>query len=476
MGNINYGTIAVFALFMLAGVDGANAQKKTKTFHENFKVTDNAVLDINTSYADIEFETWNRDQVDIQAIIEIEGATEEQLEANFSNNPIKIIGNSKLVEISTDPRNRKMFVFASENLKDLDIDISDLVVRNVNKIKISALPELPEILDMVEIPPIPPMPPIKIQHFDYEAYKKDGEQYLEKWKTEFDKDFNEDYQKKMEEWGKQIELKHKEMAGKHQEMAVKIEEAAVKRQEKLEEAQDRLMEVREEALAKRKEATDSSEDRPNIFFYSDKGDNRNYKIKKTIKIKLPKSTKIKMNVRHGEVKLAENTHNMNATLSYATLLAATIDGDGTFINASYSPVSVQKWNYGRLKADYSDKVNINEVGSLTLSATFSDITIEKLLRKAFIKNDFGPLRINTISNNFTDLDLQVQNAELICNLPTTAYDLVVNSTDSDVEYPSALTLDNTKNGYSTLYKGYNINSGSGKSIIITSKFSDLTLQ
>src|SRR5690606_12237844 len=108
MGNINYGTIALLALFMLAGVDSANAQKKTKTFHENFKVADNAVLDINTSYADIEFETWNRDQVDIQAIIEIEGATEEQLEASFNSEPVKISGNSKLVEISTGPRNREM--------------------------------------------------------------------------------------------------------------------------------------------------------------------------------------------------------------------------------------------------------------------------------------------------------------------------------------------------------------------------------
>ena len=183
-----------------------------------------------------------------------------------------------------------------------------------------------------------------------------------------------------------------------------------------------------------------------------------------------------MNVRHGEVKLAENTHNMNANLSYATLLATTIDGDKTYINASYSPVSVQKWNYGQLKTDYSDKVTINEVGNLTLSATSSDVTIKKLLQKAFIKNDFGLLRINTISNNFTDLDIQVQNTELYCTLPTSAYNLVVNSTNSQVKYPSDITLNETKNGYTTLYKGHHLNDGSGKSIVITSKFSDLLLQ
>lgn len=469
MGTINYKSIACLALFILMGVGNGYAQKRTKTFHENFKVTPDAVLDIHTNYADIEFETWNKNQVDIQAIIEIEGATEEQIEANFSSNPIKIVGNSRLIEISTDPRHRELVVFAPVNLQDLNIDISNLMM-DVNKIEIPLLPEL------LEIPPVPPMPPVKIQHFDYEAYKKDGEVYLEKWKKGFDKDFDKDYRKKMEEWGKRMAEKGKEIAEKNKVMAVEIEQLTKEHQEELQEAQNRIMVVRAEALAKRQEAMEKKGDRPNIFFYSDKGDNKQYKIKKTIKIKLPKSTKIKMDVRHGEVKLAENTTDMNATLSYATLLASTIDGDKTYINASYSPVSVQKWNYGRLKADYSENVTIKEVGDLTLNATFSDITIGKLVQKAFIKNDFGPLKINTISNSFTDLDIQVQNAELDCNLPTTAYDLIVNGTDSDVQYPSSLTLDKSKNGYSTLYKGYNLNRGSGKSILITSKFSDLTLQ
>ncbi len=68
-----------------------------------------------------------------------------------------------------------------------------------------------------------------------------------------------------------------------------------------------------------------------------------------------------MNVRHGEVKLAENTNNIDATLSHASLLAATIDGDKTMVMASYSPVSVEKWNYGQLHTDYSENVDLKEV-------------------------------------------------------------------------------------------------------------------
>ncbi|MCM4168796.1 hypothetical protein KCTC52924_02489 [Arenibacter antarcticus] len=496
--------MAVAAMYILVGSSGAYAQKRTKTIHENFNIGNDAVLEIITSYADIEFETWNRNEIDIVAVIEIEGATPEEVEANFTNIPIKIIGNSKKIEISTGSKHRQLLAFDADSFRNLDIDILDDLDWNEHEIEISALPMIPEIME------IPPMPPMNIQHFDYEAYKKDGEAYMKEWKKEFDKSFSKEYQDKLEEWGKRMEVKREEIREKRQERVEERQEAIQERIGKMQEAQEKRKEVMEEARSqrgeemelKRREQRDRNQHKkmvlerdslklkreelfemgdkhrqgPNIFYFSDKGDHRNYKIKKTIKIKLPKSTKIIMNVRHGEVKLAENTNNISATLSYATLLASTIDGDKTSINASYSPVSVQKWNYGELKTDYSERVHIKEVGNLRLNATFSDVTIESLLSKAVIKNDFGPLSINAVSKDFEDLEIQLQNAELRCNLPTTAYNIVVNSSNSKVEFPKDLGLQKNKNGYSTSYKGYNGKKDSGKSIVINSKYSDIKLQ
>ena len=104
---------------------------------------------------------------------------------------------------------------------------------------------------------------------------------------------------------------------------------------------------------------------------------------------MPKSTKLKMNVRHGEVKLAENTTNLKATLSYARLQATNIDGERTNIVASYSPVSVQTWGNGSLNTNYSDKIALKEVKFLNLSANSSDVTIERLINTASIKNNLG---------------------------------------------------------------------------------------
>lgn len=488
------------AVILIMGTSVVWGQKKTKTFHENFNVNNDLVLELNTSYADIEFETWNKNQVDITAVVELEDVSEEEANNYFKSEPIKIVGNSKNISISTALGHRE---FISNNTEDIDIDF----LHQFNAHNIAPLVELPELPEMMEMPPLPPM---NVQPFDYEAYKKDGEAYLKEWKKEFDKGFGKDYESKMEEWSKKMDLKRAEIEKRRLEMEKKREQAHQERLEQLQEIQNQRMEINgkaQEQMAKsitsgkqlreiqkdmktitiELDSTDGKsrefifmEERhptaPNVFYSIKKGGDKNLKVKKKIKIKLPKSTKIKMNVRHGEVILAENTKNLSATLSYSTLLASTIDGDKTYIDASYSPVNVQKWNYGQLKADYSEKVNIKEVENLTLNATFSDVTIENLLQKAFIKNNFGLLVINSISNDFTDLDINLQNAEFRCVLPKTAFNIAVNGTNSELVHPKELQMVKTKNGYNTLNKGYHINKTSGKSIIINSKFTEVVLR
>ncbi|MDX1315803.1 MAG: hypothetical protein R3356_09905, partial [Eudoraea sp.] len=70
---------------------GVYGQTQRKEYKETFKVEDNSVLAINTSHADIEFDTWNRNEVVIEASIELEGATEEEAAAYFEENGIKIL-------------------------------------------------------------------------------------------------------------------------------------------------------------------------------------------------------------------------------------------------------------------------------------------------------------------------------------------------------------------------------------------------
>ncbi len=473
---------SIFLIITLMTI-GVYGQKQSKTFNEVFNVNPETVLDINTSNADIEFETWDKDQIAIEATIELDGASPEEASEYFEKGTIEIVGNSKKVEISTGAQNSWLFTHSTGGLHDFNIDIPEFHFE---------IPEMPEIfidemhIDLSDMP----MPPVPAVEFDYEAYKKDGEKYLKKWQKKFDKGFDKEYQEKMEAWSAKMEVKREAMEKRLRESEQRREEMM----EKSLEAQEKRMEERAMAMEKRAEAMEKraeemaerrehqlerhGEDRndANIFYYSTKGENRKYKIKKTIKVKMPKGTKIKMNVRHGEVKLAGNTKNINARLSYSTLLAATIDGDQTTITTSYSPISVQKWNYGLLQADYSENIDLNEVLNLRLSTTSSDVTINKLLESVVINNKMGPLKIHSVSKNFKDIDISLQNAELTCDLPEVAFNIEVDGTMSKLTTPVGLRLDRTKQNNTTIHKGYNLNGKSGKSIVINSKYSEVILK
>lgn len=464
---------------------GVYGQNQSKTYKETFNVGNDAVLEINTSHADIEFETWDKNEVVIEATIELTDTSDEDAERYFEMNPAKIIGNSQKIEVSTGGGNS---LFRSNSFGNLDFhfempEVGPMVIE---------MPEMEHLNEMIVMEAMPPLPPQHFYKFDHEAYKKDGEKYMKKWQEEFSKGFDKEYEKKIEEWGKRMEERAERMEKRREERAERAQERAQRLAERAQERAERQHEVLEKRQAmlieraemrKRRDSTrflfihnDSSNfGGPNIFYFNSDGREGNIKIKKTIKIKMPKSVKLKMNVRHGEVKLAENTKNLKATLSHSSLFAINIDGDDTTILASYSPVSVEHWNYGQLQADYSDNVELKEVHNLILKSTFSDITIDHLLTNLTSENSFGPIRVNSISKNFKVLDVSLQNAELTFELPETACGVYVNGTTSKLVTPASLKLNRTKNDNTIINKGYHLKNNTDRSIKINSKYSEVVI-
>lgn len=476
-------------LFTIASVV-CYGQEKSKTYKETFNVSKDAVLNIDTSHADIEFETWDKNQVEVIAIVELEEATDEEADSYFKKDAIKIVGNSKEITVSTAGVN----FGNSFDFGDLDIVVPDVsfVEPLFEAIRIPELPELaeiPEVPEVFVIPEMPPMPPMPFVQFDYDKYKKDGKKYLKEWKKDFDKNFDEEYQNRFEEWSEEVE-----------QMAEEREIQNEKRQEQRQRLLEERNELREEARAARNDArvqrnelraarnevreearservlTIRNGNGSDTFYFSSDGENKKYKVKKSIKIKMPKSVKLKMNVRHGEVKLAANTKNINASLSYASLHASTIDGERTDIRASYSPVIVQKWNLGQLKTDYSDLVNLKEVKELKLNAISSNIIIDRLEEKVVVTNNLGELSINSIANGFSKVDISVVNGEVSCKIPSTPFSIYVNETASEFKYPEILAIGSSNHYGTMIHKGYHINNKEGKSIKINSKYSEVVLE
>ncbi|UJH66850.1 trichohyalin-plectin-homology domain domain-containing protein [Allomuricauda sp. SCSIO 65647] len=473
----------LLAATLLATI-GLTAQKQSKTYKETFNVGDDTVLEINTTHTDIEFETWDKNQVEITAVVELEGASDEEADKYFDRPPIEIKGNSREIEISTHGRNSWVTSFSTEDFNFVVPDVEPLFL----DLQIPELLELPELAVIPEMPPIPPMPPMPFSDFDYEQYRKDGDKYLKKWKKEFDKNFDEEYRARFEEWGEEMKHRSEEMKQQLQErkeereralqeMKVAREEQRQVLKEQRAAMQEQRQALREKIREERRTFTISGDgEEPNIFYFSSDGEHKKYKVKKTIKVKMPKSVKLKMNVRHGEVKLASTTKNINASLQYASLLASTIDGDQTYIKASYTPVMVEKWRFGDLKTDYAELVSLKEVDNLELVSTSSSITIDKVNGKAYITNNLGDLVIKSIANGFSDVNVTVKNGEFSCNLPKTAVSLHLDGTLSSISYPSELKMNRTETSNMVIHEGYLLKPNSDKTITVNSKYSEVVLK
>ncbi|MCB0445843.1 MAG: hypothetical protein KDC68_09380, partial [Gelidibacter sp.] len=243
--------------------------------------------------------------------------------------------------------------------------------------------------------------------------------------------------------------------------AMKDREAAMRdRQEALEagaKERQEAMRDRAEAIKERREAIERSIE-----------NKVNTKIKKTIKIKMPKKAKLNMNVRHGELKFASVITNLKADISHSALVANSIDGSQTSINVSYSPVLITNWMMGELKLNYVEKAQIETVNRLVLSSNSSNVSINDLTGNAVIDGSFGELDINKIAETFSNLNLVLENSEALLILPKTAFNLQYKGNRSKLKHPKNKT--STTSSFSTG------DLMSGKTIVVNAKFSEVMMQ
>lgn len=485
-------TQIVFKAFLILGMLFTGTEirsQETRTYREQFKAGPDVIVEVNTSYADIEFETWSKNEVEVEAVITLEGASAEEANAFFDRPRVEILGNSSKVSIRTGGSgNNALFA-------DSDMDFGDMDF-NFEMPDMPPMPDMPELAPMVEeiiasIPEIvsmPPVPPMPNAGFDYEAFKRDGDKYIKKWQKQYEKEFDEEYREEFEAWGKEMEVRAKVMAERIEAREAAREAMSEQRDQQREELQEQREEVREQQEAMREQMKEVREQaraaqqqarehaRNSRTFYMRGPDrNQNFSIQKTIKIKIPKGARLKMNVRYGEVKLADNALNTRANLSYSSLLATTIDGRDTDIEVRYSPVTVERWNGGRLLTEYSDGVRLTEVGELKLVSRSSVVTIDRILEKAVIDSKMGALLIGGVAEDFKEMDVSVQYGELSFNLPRSAYEIEVRNDRSDFLYPEFIRWDQPQGERPVVRTGFSQQKDSGRSILINTAYSDVAL-
>lgn len=487
---------------VLIGTSVAFGQSKAK---QSFDVKKDVAININSSYVTFEFETWNKNKVEIEASIIGDDLTAEERKELLDAWDFNVNGDRNEITIS------------AHGGMDWDFDMPDLSglesLKNLEGLKgLESLKNLgPMLSDMltpmlqnIENNPLPPefLNELGDLEFDYDAYQKDKEGYKKKWEAELKERFGDDYEQKfdqwadeyaeqweawgeefgekfakdMEAWGEEFGEKFgKDMEKWGEEFGEKfgkdMEKWGEEFGEKFGKDMEKWAEELEGEIAKWEE--ENPDAKGNIIINGKdvmgiKG------VKRVIKIKMPKDAKLDLNVRHGEVKLGD-AFNVKADLNYTTFLANTVDGGETSINVAYAPVYIKHWAQGELNTSYVETCVLNKATNIAMDSKSSNVTFGVIAGDAVMSGSYGALIINNLSQTFNTLALTLDNTDANIFVPQVDFNLFFSGKKSDISVPNTVTMASNYNQNTLIAKGHQGDSNSSRTINITASYSNVTM-
>lgn len=514
---------------------------------ERFNVNDDVVVSVNTSYTNVIFETWNKDEVEVTASVDGDDLTQKEKQEIMDNWNYEVLGSSKKVRITSNAGGGWMGMDHLSGLEGLHGLEALKALENLDMLKDMPSFEMPEFdfhfndnfnfdVNTPELDKFPKWPfngerpnfkdgseynHYNVQHgtgttFDRGEYKKDKQAYVDKlnkkhnsnvtvrqvdnwlvevdewsanvekvmeeWGENFGKQFNEkfgaDFEMKMEKWGKEFGEKFgKDMEKWGEEFGEKFGKDMEKWGEEFGKEMEELAKKYEEQGGNysKQIMTDPHGNKTIIIQGDKKGEYKKVKAIKTIRIKMPKGAKTEINVRHGEIKMAD-AYNVRATLNYSPFTANSIDGGNTLINAAYAPVTVNLWNNGTLYVKYIDECKLNKVKRIDLESNSSNVDINYISDMAILGGSFGDIKIKEVADGFNTIRLDLDNTDAFISIPNSAFSFEFNGKRSTLLYPKSMQLDSRKQNGLVLISGYNQNRNSNRTFTINAAYSNIKLQ
>ncbi len=460
MKTIKHKFLLLCLLFITAG-----GFAQTKKLSKTYKTPADVTIDVDSRHTNVIIENWDKNEVEIEAYLEGNTGSKEQTQ--------KLLDAWEL-ETSSSAGRVKIKSGGGMNM-NIDIDMAQL------EGSLSELPSLLEplmnnlgpMLSNISQHPLPPefaenMSDIK---FDYEAYKKDGDKYLEKWEANFEKKFGKDFEVKMEKWAAEVE-KNSEKFEKEYEAKMEVwAKGFEKDMEAWGEEFGKKMEAWGEEFGKQFEA--QMEGGNNKVFIMEGGNSA--KSKKTIKLRIPKDAKLQMNVRHGELKLGSTIKNLKADLSHSRLSANRLSGKNTNVKVAYSPVKIAYWDYGVLSTKFVKNCSIDKAVSIKLDSNSSDIVIKELQKTGVLSGSFGKLEVADLGAGFENLNITLENSDLELDIPESAFNFTFNGMQSNIKYPQSMQLKSTKSYDNEILNGYYKSRNGNGNITIKANYSDVLI-
>ncbi len=276
------------------------AQQFTKPLQE-FKVGSNTEISIEASYAEIEIVEWSKNKVEVEGIMSIQGLAEDEAQEIFDNWDISAQANSDKISIrssSSNFGNEYFFINSDKYVGNVIVDVPEISAR---------------VIDMIDsihfiLPEFENFPDIEFEMnqnfqfsgdsiaFDYEEFQNNTE-YLVEWQEE-----NKEQMKIIK---RELKENQVEMAREQKQMQREIKEMQKEViQEARNHAREAQMEVREVQRHAREEHARVTSESARVREYEVKRiiENRQkVKIKKTLRIKVPRNAKLEMDVDYCKI-------------------------------------------------------------------------------------------------------------------------------------------------------------------------------
>ena len=437
------------SVFLLLVTGAVSAQKYNKKFSENFNTNKDVVVNINASNAEIDVTTWNKNEVSVEAVIEIEGLNEKEAEKYLNNWKFEALGNKSKVQINANKSsfrslgNNIVFFNSSENNFPRIYQLGD-------EDNITFVPEMPEIPEMPEVPEIPEIeiPEINFNEivtglenieFDFDKYAKDGGNYFFQWKDDVNditikskkeweefkksdkyKEFKKHREERKKEIKEELERVKKERINQKELRRELAKARAEVRKINREEIQKELERARKEMHKAREEMHKAREemDKNRIHYSFATGSNdlmingKKVKITKKITIKVPESATFDLNTRHSKVNLPKTK--ASGKVSYGTFKADALNGGE--LNISYSPVNINSLNACTLFLNNVTDAQLASVTNTKLNTNSSGVVLSNVYNDVEVHNKFGELKINKINSNHNNLKVFLNYSNASVNL------------------------------------------------------------
>lgn len=193
-----------FIVALCVVTSSAFAQEKEEKLKERFATNEDVEILVDTRYADVIFETWNKDEVSIEAYVEGENATEAAQQWKLD-----VQGNSKLIQIIGREGYRDARVVDLRNINDLNLDLTEIIGSSLSVVEPVMNGLIGPMLEGLSGTALPRefYEETGKMRFDHEAYRKEGQAYIRRWEKEMDKSFGPDFERKMERWGNEVSQK-----------------------------------------------------------------------------------------------------------------------------------------------------------------------------------------------------------------------------------------------------------------------------